>query len=83
MPIAPSNTETYLSSDDPNVTNLMVSHYDRFVWNHNTMPLPVTLDPLVCKIIIRHLNGSNNRKLKNSHYNKIFTLLEHHYFKKR
>ena len=22
---------------------------DRNVWNHNTMPLPVTLDPLVCK----------------------------------
>ena len=28
MSIAPSNTENYLPSDDPNITNLMVSHYD-------------------------------------------------------
>ena len=25
---------------------------DRTVWNHNTMPLPVLLDPLECKILI-------------------------------
>ena len=25
---------------------------DRTVWNHNTMPLPVTLDPLECKKIL-------------------------------
>ena len=24
---------------------------DRTVWNHNTIPLPVTLDPLECKSI--------------------------------
>ena len=28
VPITPTNTENYLPSDDPNVTNLMVSHYD-------------------------------------------------------
>ena len=27
-PITPSDTENYLPSDDPNITNLMVSHYD-------------------------------------------------------
>ena len=130
-PITPSDTENYLPSDDPNITNLMVSHYDctkqhnlrqfnllivkqctevpfdikhasvkarvyvraktkrikafkcvayakkerkicfqgsvkyrrvdRTVWNHNTLPLPVTLDPLECKNIIRHLNGTNDK----------------------
>ena len=53
---------------------------DRIVWNHNTMPLLVTLDPLECKNIIRHLNGTNNIILSNLHYNKSFTLLEDHYF---
>ena len=56
---------------------------DRTVWNHNTMPLPVTLDPLECKNIIRHLNGTNNKILNNLHYNKTFTLLEDHYFQER
>ena len=42
------------------------------------MPLPVTLDPSECKVIIRHLNGTN--KLP---YNKTFTLLEDHYFQER
>ena len=27
IPIAPPTTENYLPSDDPNITNLMVSHY--------------------------------------------------------
>ena len=27
-PITPSDTENYLPSDDPDITNLMVSHYD-------------------------------------------------------
>ena len=119
IPKTPFDTENYLPSDDPNITNLMVSHYDcakqhnlrqfnllyvkqcteapsdikhasvkarfhvrakakrikafkcvayakkertiRFhgsfkyrrvdktVWNHNTLPLPVTIDPLECK----------------------------------
>ena len=144
IPIPPSDTENYLPSDDPNITNLMVSHYDcakqhnlrpfnlpnvkqcteapsdikhasvkarvyvrakakrikafkcvayakkerkicfqgsvnyrrvdRTVWNHNTLPLPVTLDPLECKNIIRHINGTNDKKLNNLHYNKTFTL---------
>ena len=56
---------------------------DRTVWNHNTMPLPVTLDPLECKNIIRHLNGTNNKILNYLHYNKTFTLLEDHYFQER
>ena len=153
IPITPSDTENYLPSDDPNITNLMVSHYDcarqhnsrqfnslnvkqctgapsdikhasvkarvyvrakakrikafkcvayakkerkicfqgsvkyrrvdRTVWNHNTLPLPVTLDPLECKNIIRHLNGTNDKILNNLHYNKTFTLLEDHYFQER
>ena len=28
IPITPSDTENYLPSDNPNITNLMVSHYD-------------------------------------------------------
>ena len=36
---------------------------DRTVWVHNTLPLPVTLDPLECKNIIRHLNGTNDKIL--------------------
>ena len=28
IPIPPSDTENYLPSGDPNITNLMVSHYD-------------------------------------------------------
>ena len=153
IPITPSDTEHYLPSDDPNITNLMVSHYDcakqsnlrqfnllnvkqcteapsdikhesvkarvyvrakvkrikafkcvayakkerkicfqgsvkyrrvdRTVWNHNTLPLPVTLDPLECKNIIRHLNGTKYQILNNLHYNKTFTLLEDHYFQER
>ena len=125
IPITPSDTENYLSSDDPNITNRMVSHddcekrqnlrpfnllnvkqcteapsnikhasvkarvyvrakakpnkvfkcvayakkerkicfhgsvtyrrVDRTVWNPNTLPLPVTLDHLECKNLIRHL----------------------------
>ena len=151
--ITSSDTENYLPSDDPNITNLMVSHYDcakqhnsrqfnllnvkqcteapseikhasvkarvyvrakakrikafkcvayakkerkvcfqgsvkyrrvdRTVWNHNTLPLPVTLDPLECKNIIGHINGTNDKILNNLHYNKTFTLLEDHSFQER
>ena len=28
IPITPSDTENYLPSDDPNITNFMISHYD-------------------------------------------------------
>ena len=140
IPIPASDPENYLPSDDPNITNLMISHYDcakqhnlrqfnllnvkqcteapsdikhasvkarvyvrakakrikafkcvayakkerkicfqgsvkyrrvdRTVWNHNTLPLPVTLDPVECKNIIRHLNGTNDKILNNLHYNK-------------
>ena len=40
---------------------------DRTVWNHNTMAVPVTLDTLECKNIIRHLNGTNNKLLNILH----------------
>ena len=44
---------------------------------------PVTLDPLECRNVIRHLNGTNNKILNNLHYNKTFTLWEEHYFQER
>ena len=53
---------------------------DRTVWNHNTLPLPVTLDTLECKNIIRHLYVTNNKRLNNLYYNRTFTLLEDHCF---
>ena len=150
--IAPTDDEQNIPSDDPNITNLMVSHYDckkqhnlrqfnllnvkqcteapsniqhanvqarvyvrartkrvrafkceayakkekkcfqgeikyrrvdRTVWNHNTMPLPVTLDPLECKNLIRHLNGTDNKILNNFNYNRTFTLLEDYYFREQ
>ena len=56
---------------------------DGTVWNHNTLPLPVTLDPLECKNNIRHLSGTNDRLLNNLQYNKNFTLLVDHYFQER
>ena len=34
--------------------NAKYRRVDRYVWNHNTMPLPITLDPLECKILNRH-----------------------------
>ena len=37
---------------------------DRTVWNHNTLPVPITLDPLDCKNLIRHLNSPNNKILQ-------------------
>ena len=40
---------------------------DRTVWNHNTMAVPVTLDTLECKNIIRHFNGTNNKLLNILH----------------
>ena len=153
IPITPSDTENYLPSDDPNITNLMVSHYDcaikhnlrqfnllnvkqcteapsdikhasvkarvyvrakakrinafkcvayakketkicfqgsvknrrfdRTVWNHNTLLLPVTLVSLEGKNILRHLNGTKNKLLNNLHYKKTFTLLEGYYFQER
>ena len=153
IPITTSDTENYLPTDDPNIKNLMVSHYDcakqhnlrqfillnlkqcteapsdikhasvkarvyvrakakrikafkcvayakkerkicfqgsvkyrrvnRTVWTHKKLPLPVTLNPLECKHNIRHLNVTNNKILNNLHYNKIFTLLEDHYFQER
>ena len=56
---------------------------DRTVWTHNTMPLPVILDPSECKNIIRYLNGTNNKRLNNLYYKKVLTLLEDHYFQEQ
>ena len=56
---------------------------DRTVRNHNTMPLPITIDPLECKNLNRHLDGTDNKILNNFHYNKTFTLLEDHYFQEQ
>ena len=153
LPITPTDDNEYLPSDDPNITNLMVSHYDcakqhnrcqfnllnvkqcteapsnkqhasvqarvyvrakakrvrafkceaygkkerkvgfqgsvkyrrvdRTVWNHNTMPLPITLDPLECKNLIRHPNGTDKKKPNNLNYNKTFTLLKENYFQEQ
>ena len=47
------------------------------------MPLPITLDPLDCKHLIRHLNGTDSIILNNLNYNKTFTLLEDHYFQEQ
>ena len=43
---------------------------DRTVWNHNTLPLPVTLDPLECKNNKGHFNGTNDKILNNLQYKK-------------
>ena len=56
---------------------------DRTVWNHNTLPLPITLDPLECKNFFRHFNGTNNKILNNFNYNRTITLLEDHYFQEK
>ena len=47
------------------------------------MPLLVTLDPLECQNLIRHLNGTNKKVLNKFRYNKTFTLLEDHYFREQ
>ena len=46
-------------------------HVDGTVWNHNTMPLPVTLESLESKNIVRHLNVTNNKRINNLHYKKL------------
>ena len=56
---------------------------DRTVWNHTTVPLPITLDPLECKNVFRHLNGTDNKVLNNLNYTNTFTLLEDHYFQEQ
>ena len=52
--------------------NVKYRRVDRTVWNHNTMPLPITLDPLECKNLIRHPNGTDNKILN---ILKILTLI--------
>ena len=47
------------------------------------MPLPITLDPLECKNLIRHLYGTDNKILNNLNYNKTFTQFEDHYFQEQ
>ena len=47
------------------------------------MRLPITLDPLECKNLIRHPNETDNKILNNLNYNKSFTLLKAHYFQEQ
>ena len=47
------------------------------------MPLPVTLDPIECKNLIKRLNGTNNKILNNIHYNESLALLVDHYFQEK
>ena len=47
------------------------------------IPLPITLGPVECKQLIRHLNSTNNKILSNFNYNRTFTLLEDHYFQEK
>ena len=145
IPTTSTDTEDYIPSDIPNITNLRVSHYDcekqhnlrqfillnakhsteapsniqhanvkarvyvrakvkrikafkcvafvkkerhicfqgsveyrrvdRTVWNHNTMPLSVTLDPLECKNVIRDLIDTNNLPKYQTTYITIKLLL--------
>ena len=63
--------------------NVKYRRVDRTVWNFNTMPLPITLDPLECKNLIRHLNGTDNKIFINFNYNKTFTPLEDHNFQEQ
>ena len=63
--------------------SIIFRRVDGTVWNHITLPLPITLDPLECKILIRHPNGTNNKILNNFRYNCTFTLLEDHYFQEK
>ena len=66
--------EQRLNASKPiNVSLTQKRKDNRTLWKHNTMPLPVTLDPLECKNITRHLNGTNNKLLNNLQYNKTFT----------
>ena len=56
---------------------------DRIVWNHNTLPLPITLDPLECKNLIRHLSGTIDKISNNFKYNRTLKPLEDHYFQEQ
>ena len=56
----------------------MVNVVKHLIANNNIMPLLVPFDPLECKNLITHLNGTNYIILNNLNYNKTFVLLEHH-----
>ena len=77
--------EAYAKKEQKNCFQGYVKYrrVDRTVWNHNTMPLPITLDPLGCKNLIRHLNGTDKKIFNNLNYNETFTLLEDHYFQEQ
>ena len=75
IPITPSDTENYLPSDDPNITNLMVSHYD-CAKQHNLRQFnllnvkqcteaPLTLNMLVLKPVYMSEQKLNVSKLSN------------------
>ena len=45
--------------------------------------LPITLDPLECKHIIRHLNDTNKKILNNVNCSRTFTHLADHYIQEK
>ena len=45
-------------------SSVKIGRVVRTVRNHNTMPLPIALEPLECKNNIRHLNGNKKQNIK-------------------
>ena len=53
---------------------------DGTVWNNKTLHHPITLDPLVCKNLIKYPFGTNKKRSNNFSFNRTFEFLEDHYF---
>ena len=45
--------------------SVKIRRVHRTVWNHNTIPLPITLDVFECQNPFRHLHGTNIKTLNN------------------
>ena len=54
VPITPHNTENYLPSDDPNTTNLMVSHYD-CEKQHNLIVIINLINVIQCTEVLSNI----------------------------
>ena len=72
IPITPSDPENYLPLDDPNITNLMVSHYDcakqdnlTHLMLNNALKLLLTLNTQVLKPAYMSEQRLNASKLLN------------------
>ena len=80
IPITPTDTENYLPSDDPNITNLMVFHYDCDMIQHTHMftllihNILTTLVFHVLKYILQHKHSVVNQILFIPHNIQIFLL---------